>query len=101
MITHSRSKQLFFDSDGEALAPMVEKLQLWRELDPDDQRAVLSLPYKLMTLDAGRHIVRQGDKATQSCLLLSGFAVRHKVAGNDRGRRGAADRGHPHEGRHC
>jgi CRP-like cAMP-binding protein len=40
------------------------------------------LPYQLRKLAAAQYIVREGDKAAYSCLLLSGFAFRSKVVGN-------------------
>jgi CRP-like cAMP-binding protein len=67
---------------GSVLAPMVAKLQQWRALDRDDQDALLALPYRLRTLRPHEHIVREGDKPHTCCLILSGFAIRHKVAGN-------------------
>lgn len=64
------------------LTPMVEKLCLWVPLDEGDRRTLLALPYSLRKLRAHDFIVREGDLAQQCCLLLSGFAYRHKVAGN-------------------
>lgn len=63
------------------LLPMLRKLQLWMDLDPHDQAAVLALPYSTKRLSAGQFIVRDGDKPTHSCLLLNGFAYRHKLTG--------------------
>ena len=63
------------------LAPLVRKLQLWNPLTDEDCQAVLSLPYVARDLDAGQYIVWEGDKPQNSCLLLSGFAYRHKSAG--------------------
>lgn len=65
-----------------ALTPMLRKLQLWEELDSEDQNAVLSLPHRLMELEPGEFIVREGDEAVNSCLLISGLAYRHKIAGD-------------------
>lgn len=64
------------------LCPMLRKLQLWVPLDERDQAAVLALPYSERALPAHEFIVREGDKPRFSCLLLSGFAIRHKLAGN-------------------
>ncbi len=67
---------------NEPLAPMVEKLQLWVPLSPADQRAILSLPHTIRTLRMNEFLVREDDKPQYTCLLLSGFAYRHKTAGN-------------------
>jgi CRP-like cAMP-binding protein len=67
---------------AQTLLPMVAKLQLWMKLDEHDQRAIVSLPYEAKKLGAGQYIVRDGEKPTHSCLLLRGFAYRHKFTGD-------------------
>lgn len=64
------------------LDAMVRKLQQRRPLGPEDQAALRALPYRLITLRPHEHIVREGDKPASSCLMVSGFSIRHKVAGN-------------------
>ena len=64
------------------LAPMVRKLEQWRNLSEGDRRALLALPFTKRSLSTGQHIVWDGDKPQYTTLLLSGFAYRHKVAGN-------------------
>ena len=64
------------------LAPMVRKLEQWRDLSVDDKNAVLALPFTKRALSAGQHLVWDGDRPQYTTLLLSGFAYRHKVAGN-------------------
>lgn len=63
------------------LAPLLRKLQLWKPLDQADRDAILALPHRLKSLRLGETIVREGDKPTHSCLLVSGLAFRHKVTG--------------------
>lgn len=65
---------------GEDLAPMLQKLQLWRPLDDVEQRALLALPYEIQELRPHDYIVRDGDRTTRSCLLICGLAYRQKVA---------------------
>jgi CRP-like cAMP-binding protein len=65
-----------------ALEPMVRKLEYRQTLDAEDRAAVLALPHKLKTLEQHDYIVRQGDRAEFSCVLLSGFCVRQKIVGN-------------------
>jgi CRP-like cAMP-binding protein len=69
-------------TDAATLTPLLDKLQLWLPLDENDRAAVLALPHTLRTRQAHEFIVRECDKPTHSCLLLSGYAYRHKVAGN-------------------
>ncbi|MDB5677094.1 Crp/Fnr family transcriptional regulator [Sphingomonas bacterium] len=64
------------------LTPMLRKLQRWAALSDPDRAALLDLPHKIRHLAPNQFIVHEGEKAGYSCVLLSGFAVRHKVAGN-------------------
>jgi CRP-like cAMP-binding protein len=64
------------------LAPMVRKLSLWSELSPNDCDEILALPHQRRHLDAAQYLVWDGDKPQNCCILLSGFAYRHKHAGN-------------------
>ncbi len=66
-------------SSNEPLAPMLGKLCARGTLDDADRAAVLALPYKLKAHDADGYIVREGDIATHSCLLRTGFAYRQKI----------------------
>jgi CRP-like cAMP-binding protein len=52
------------------------------KLDQQDEDAILALPHSVRKLGAGQYIVRDGEKPTHSCLLLAGFAYRHKVTGD-------------------
>ena len=69
-------------SDPSILEAMVRKLQQWRPLDSSDRDALRALPYRLIKLRPQEYIVREGDKPQNSCLMVSGFSFRHKVAGN-------------------
>ncbi|HEX8528076.1 Crp/Fnr family transcriptional regulator [Allosphingosinicella sp.] len=64
------------------LTPMLRKLEKWTRLGEADREAVLGLPHVLRTLDAHKYIIREGDRAENSCLLRSGFAYRHKIVGD-------------------
>jgi CRP-like cAMP-binding protein len=64
---------------------MVRRLAYWHALSPDDRAAVLNLPHRVRTLEQHNYIIREFDRAESSCVLLSGFAMRHKiVAGGKR-----------------
>lgn len=69
-------------NSSNALMPMLKKLQLWVPLAPEDCAAILALPHTIRHLQAHNFIAREGERPTHSCLLLSGYAFRHKVAGN-------------------
>jgi CRP-like cAMP-binding protein len=64
------------------LAPMVRKLNLWKELSEADLAAVYALPFTVRKLEPNQYLVWDGDKPQNTCLLMSGYAYRHKHAGN-------------------
>jgi CRP-like cAMP-binding protein len=68
--------------DPSILEPMVRKLRQWRPLEAEDQAALRALPYRLIQLRPHEYIVREGDRPQSSCLMISGYSFRHKVAGN-------------------
>ncbi|UZK69633.1 Crp/Fnr family transcriptional regulator [Sphingomonas sp. S1-29] len=61
------------------LAPMVRKLELWANFTDVEREALLALPYVLQSLAPNQAIINEGDRATHSCLLRSGFAYRQKI----------------------
>lgn len=63
------------------LEPMVRKLAYWTELNAADRAALLALPHQMKSVENNHYIVRQGDQAQYSCLMLAGFSVRHKIVG--------------------
>jgi CRP-like cAMP-binding protein len=58
---------------------MLRKLRLWAALDRAEEQAVLALPHTVEDVMANKYLVREGDRPTHSCLLIQGFAFRHKV----------------------
>ncbi len=64
------------------LAPMVHKLCQHKPLDAEDRSAILALPATRRRLDTAQYLVWDGDRPQHTCLLLSGFAVRHKQVGD-------------------
>jgi CRP-like cAMP-binding protein len=63
------------------LSPMVRKLEHWHVLGAEERKALLDLPHAIRELRANHYVVWDGDRPQHACLLLSGFAVRHKLAG--------------------
>ena len=64
------------------LSAMVRKLSLWGPIAAHDRAQILALPFQERRLDAGQYLVWDGDQPQHSCVLLSGYAYRHKIAGN-------------------
>jgi CRP-like cAMP-binding protein len=61
------------------LALMLRKLEQWVIFDENDREALLALPSAVRPIAPKKFLVREGDKVDRCCLLLSGFALRHKV----------------------
>src|SRR5919112_1300826 len=63
------------------LEPMARTLEYRVKLDADDRQAILRLPCVVKTIERGHFIVRERERATHSCVMLSGFSVRSKTVG--------------------
>jgi CRP-like cAMP-binding protein len=64
------------------LEPLVRKLLTLARLSDEDQAAILALPVSSRKLEKHGFVVREGDKPTHCCLLVSGFAIRTKIVGD-------------------
>jgi CRP-like cAMP-binding protein len=70
------------ESQSSVLAPMVSKLEQWSVLGPPETEALFALPYRVVKFRSHEYIIREGDKPQHSCLMVSCFSIRHKIAGN-------------------
>lgn len=68
------------------LSPLVHKLASIHPLTDAELHGVAALPTQVRPIQAGQDIVHEGDKPSRCCIILEGFACRHKIAGED-GRR--------------
>jgi CRP-like cAMP-binding protein len=72
-------------STNTTLDPMVLKLEYWQRFTAEDRAHLLGLPHVVRTMESHHYIVREFDRAEYCCIILSGFAIRHKiVAGGQR-----------------
>jgi CRP-like cAMP-binding protein len=53
-------------------------------LSGDETQAISGLPVTIRSYTTGQDLCREGDKPTQSCLLLEGYACRSKGVGDGR-----------------
>jgi CRP-like cAMP-binding protein len=67
-------------TDATALEPLIRRLSLHTQLDSGDEAALRALPLNVRCLEPAKYVVREGDVPTHSCLVVSGFAIRHKIA---------------------
>jgi CRP-like cAMP-binding protein len=66
-------------SSQSALEPMLRKLSYWYPLEESDKEALLALPHRVKSVERHHYIAREREKTTHSCLMLSGFSIRHKI----------------------
>jgi CRP-like cAMP-binding protein len=67
------------DQTMSPLAPMLRKLEYRATFSDSDRHALLALPHVLKSIEPNGYIAREGDRIDHACLLLSGFAYRHKI----------------------
>jgi CRP-like cAMP-binding protein len=69
-------------SNEHPLELLVSRLGTLSPLDEGDRTAILDLPHSQRTVRPHDYIIREGEEAEHSCLLLSGFLIRHKIVAN-------------------
>jgi CRP-like cAMP-binding protein len=60
-------------------AMMMRKLESVTDLSDEDRTAILGLPITVQEVGRGVDIVREGDRPSQCCLIVEGFACRYNV----------------------
>jgi CRP-like cAMP-binding protein len=58
---------------------VIRKLDRLASLNQSDRDAIGALPFKMKTAPPHHYLVREGDAATECCVLLDGYACRHKT----------------------
>jgi CRP-like cAMP-binding protein len=61
---------------------LIRKLKTHHKLTEEDHQALLALPFKLRSLEAQSYTIREGDRPDKCAVLLSGYAIRHKLTGD-------------------
>jgi CRP-like cAMP-binding protein len=69
-----------------SLQPMVDKLAYWAmqdtywgEFTAADAEAIANLPHRTKRVERHGYVVRERERTTHSCVMLSGYAMRHKI----------------------
>jgi CRP-like cAMP-binding protein len=78
-LRQSTESKVAMSRNETVLMPLVDKLQRLASLAPSNIEAILALPYEVRTVQAGHHLVRQGDETERCSLLLSGWASRQRT----------------------
>lgn len=67
-------------SDGaDVFGSVIRKLEKINSLTDADRTAIASLPYTMGRGRASHYLVRERDRVTSCCILLTGYACRHKT----------------------
>jgi CRP-like cAMP-binding protein len=61
--------------------PLIRKLESILTLNDDERQALSSLPMQVLALKENQDVVREGDRPSRSCLILSGFVCVYKITG--------------------
>ena len=59
--------------------PLLRKLDSIADLSDEERQALLELSLNVKVFEADSDIVRDGDRPTDCCLVLSGFVCRYKI----------------------
>jgi CRP-like cAMP-binding protein len=59
--------------------PMIRKLESVFTLTDDERQALENLPMQVSVIKNDQDLVREGDRPSRSCLILSGFTATYKV----------------------
>jgi CRP-like cAMP-binding protein len=58
---------------------LIRKIESIADLSEEEKQALLAMPMTLKKLGADEDIVRDGDRPSECCLLVTGFACRYKL----------------------
>jgi len=67
---------------GDALNPLLKRLQAVSQLNEVEINAIAALPFTIREVKAGWEVVREGDRPSQSCLVVDGVSCRFKILGD-------------------
>ncbi len=60
--------------------PLIRKLESITTLSAEEKAALLRLPMQVRDMRPDQDLVREGDRPSQCCLVLEGFAATYKFA---------------------
>jgi CRP-like cAMP-binding protein len=59
--------------------PMIRRLESIFTLTDDERQVLENLPMQVQVIKENQDLVREGDRPTRSCLILSGFTATYKM----------------------
>jgi CRP-like cAMP-binding protein len=69
-------------NSDDVVGPLLRRLRLTAEIDEGDEQAVGELPIAVKRVASGTPIARYGDRSSACCLVIEGFVLRAKFAGD-------------------
>jgi CRP-like cAMP-binding protein len=69
-------------NENDVFSEVIRKLESLGPLQSADKDAIRSMPFVVKNAPPDTHLVREGDVATDCCMLLTGYACRHKSTSN-------------------
>jgi CRP-like cAMP-binding protein len=69
-------------NNDDVFSTLIRKLSRLARLDEADKEAIRALPCQVKSHDANDFLVSEGEQVVKCCLLLEGYACRHKEAGD-------------------
>jgi CRP-like cAMP-binding protein len=64
------------------LGRFVGKLERQIALTPSDRSLLATLPFTVREVGSAQYLVREGAPTSECCILVTGYACRHKLAAN-------------------
>jgi CRP-like cAMP-binding protein len=64
--------------------PLVRKLELFAPLSDEERRILEKAPWRIREYGADEDIISEGDRASESTLVLEGFTCRYKLLADGR-----------------
>src|SRR5688572_18564205 len=61
---------------------LIRKLESIADLSDEERRAIFGLPMTVRTFATDKDIVREGDRPSECCLVVEGFAGSYKHSGD-------------------
>ena len=58
---------------------LLRKLRSISPLSDEEKHCLLTLPYSAKSVGPDQNIVREGDRPSESCLVVEGFVCRYKL----------------------
>jgi CRP-like cAMP-binding protein len=84
VLSNQLERDIAIRAPDRVYARLFRRLESVVRLSEDDRRLFSQIPVVIKSCDAGEDIVREGEEASQCCLILKGYVIRQKVTQDSR-----------------